>query len=163
MELKTDLFECLGSLEAPTTVSCLYHFCLCVQSLWETLVLTAVSCRTHLRTIDRGLRKMHNNTSHRCPARFVSEAEQTWGWHSYCSMRLRHWELRPQGCSSVGLQLHLWISDKSATWTCAFPTGLLDCYRKHNSRTARKLKIHWLELQFFLRDKNVYSKIKLPW
>lgn len=55
---------------------------------------------------------------------------QTCGWHSYCSMRFRHWESTLQGCSSVGLQLHLVISDKSATCICTFPTGLLDWHNK---------------------------------
>lgn len=59
---------------------------------------------------------------------------QTCGWHSYCSMRLRHWESRLHGCSSVGLQLHRGISDKSATCICTFPTGLLDCWRKKTKK-----------------------------
>lgn len=50
IKLDTHLLEGLVGLEAPTTFGCLYHFCLCIQSLRETLVLTAVSCRTYLTT-----------------------------------------------------------------------------------------------------------------
>lgn len=69
-------------------------------------------------------------------------------------MRLRHWELRLQGCSSVTLQLHLWISDKSATWTCAFPTGLLACWGQ-----TQLMKIQKQKLILFTHA----NKINRPW
>lgn len=50
-----------------------------------------------------------------------SPAGQTCGWHSNMSMRFRHCESEPHGFSSVGLQLHLGISEMSAVWTCTFP------------------------------------------
>lgn len=50
-----------------------------------------------------------------------SPAGHTCGWHSNISIRFRHSESMPQGLSSVGLQLHLGISEMSAVWICTFP------------------------------------------
>lgn len=46
--VRAHLFEGLVGLEAPTAVASLHHICLCIQSLRETLVLTAVACGTYL-------------------------------------------------------------------------------------------------------------------
>lgn len=43
-----------------------------------------------------------------------SPAGHTCGWHSNISILFRHSESKPQGFSSVGLQLHLGISEISA-------------------------------------------------
>ncbi len=48
IKLSTHLPEGLVRPEAPTTVIGLHHFRLCIQTFGETLILTAVSCRTHL-------------------------------------------------------------------------------------------------------------------
>ena len=50
IELNTDLSESLVGAEAPAAAVRLYHLRLCVQPLGETLVLTALTCRTHLAT-----------------------------------------------------------------------------------------------------------------
>lgn len=50
-------------------------------------------------------------------------AGQPAGWHSYSNMRLIHSESRPQGFSSVGLQLQRGISNTSAVKICTLPTG----------------------------------------
>lgn len=48
VKFDTHLPQSLVGPEAPATTICLYHLCLCIQPFGETLVLTAVSCRTHL-------------------------------------------------------------------------------------------------------------------
>lgn len=54
IHINTHLLDGLICLEAPTAVGCLDHFCLCIQSFSETLVLTVVSCRTHLTKPQKG-------------------------------------------------------------------------------------------------------------